>query len=459
MDTAIPKSSIPFIRFPAIVAGPSATLLALQYQLERSQWWTPEQLLAQQGGQLAQLLQHAWRTVPFYREQLAQVGYRGEADDPFAVLHALPILSRSILQEDVARIRSTQIPESHGNTHPLETSGTTGRAVKLLGTQITNLFWRAFALREHIWHQRDLSAKLAAIRWASKDVAMPPDGVVTLSWGPPTDALFSTGPAALLNVAADTEAQLQWLQRTDPEYLLSYPSHLAALAEEFLKRDLRLPRLREVRTVGETVTEQQRALCHEAWGVSLIDVYTCEEASYLALQCPESGEYHVQNENIVLEIVDNQDRPCKQGEVGRVVITALHNFATPLLRYDLGDFAEFGGPCRCGRGLAVIRRILGRMRNRIRLPDGSSRFPYLGERKERERIAPSIRQFQYVQKSLEEIEYRIVTPEPLTSDQERLLRQFIIGNFGNSFRVTITYHQEIPRSSNGKYEEFVSELG
>ena len=164
MDTAIPKSSIPFIRFPAIPAGPAATLLALQYQLERSQWWTPERLLAQQGGQLAQLLQHAWRTVPFYRERLAQVGYRGEADDPFAVLHALPILSRSILQEDVARIRSTQIPESHGNTHPLETSGTTGRAVKLLGTQITNLFWRAFALREHIWYQRDLSAKLAATR-------------------------------------------------------------------------------------------------------------------------------------------------------------------------------------------------------------------------------------------------------------------------------------------------------
>ena len=85
----------------------------------------------------------------------------------------------------------------------------------------------------------------------------------------------------------------------------------------------------------------------------------------------------MQNENIVLEIVDNQHRPCKQGEVGRVVITALHNFATPLLRYDLGDFAEFGAPCRCGRGLAVIRRILGRIRNRIRLPDGSSRFPYL----------------------------------------------------------------------------------
>ena len=98
------------------------------------------------------------------------------------------------------------------------------------------------------------------------------------------------------------------------------------------------------------------------------------------------------------------------------------------------------------------------MRNRIRLPDGSSRFPYLPDRSEREQIAPSIRQFQYVQKSLDEIEYRIVTPARLTSDQERQLRELIIGNFGDSFQITITYHEEIPRTRSGKYEEFVSEV-
>ena len=137
----------------------------------------------------------------------------------------------------------------------------------------------------------------------------------------PADALFSTGPAAFLNVAADTEAQLAWLQRTDPDYLISYPSHLAAPAEEFCKRDLRLPRLREVCAVGETVTEQQRVLCREAWDVSLTDMYSCEEVGCLALQCPETGEYHMQTENVLLEILDEQNRPCKEGEVGRVVVT------------------------------------------------------------------------------------------------------------------------------------------
>jgi phenylacetate-CoA ligase len=459
LDTALPKSSLPFNRFPAIPDGAGSTLLALLYQLEQSQWWTPEQLRRQQSAQLGQLLEHAWRSIPFYREQLAQAGYRGRTEDPFAVLQTLPILTRAILQEDMDRIRSSQIPESHGGTYPRETSGSTGRPVKLLGTGVTNLFWRAFAVREHLWHGRDFSAKLAAIRWARKDAWMPPEGKLTSTWGPPLDGLFDTGPGAFLNVAADTEAQLQWLQRTDPGYVISYPSQLAVLAEESLKRDLRLPQLREVRTVGETVTERQRELCQEAWGVSLTDMYSCEEAGYLALQCPQSGEYHVQAENIVLEILDDNGSSCKRGEVGRVVITGLHNFATPLLRYELGDFAEVGAACPCGRGLAVIRRILGRMRNRIRLPDGSSRFPYLGERKERERIAPGILQFQYVQKSLDEIEYRIVTAARLTKEQEQQLRQFIIGNFGASFRVNITYHQEIPRSPSGKYEEFISELG
>lgn len=372
MDTALPKSSLPFIRFPAIVGKAGATLMALQFQLDRSQWWTPEQLRVHQGGQLTQLLAHVWGTIPFYREQLQQVGYSGEADDPFAIIDALPILTRTALQSDMDQIRSQRIPESHGNTYPISISGTTGRAVKLTGTALTQMFWQALNLRDHFWHQRDVSGKLAAIRWADKDVGMPPDGEIGSSWGPPTDALFSTGPAVFLNVIADTGAQIEWLQQTDPDYLMSYPSHLAALAEAFCKRDLRLPRLREARTVGETVTEQQRVLCREAWDVPLTDIYSCEEIGCLALQCPETGDHHVQSENVLLEILDEQDRHCKEGEIGRVIITGLHNFATPLLRYELGDFAEVGPPCRCGRGLPVLRRILGRMRNRVRLPDGGS---------------------------------------------------------------------------------------
>jgi phenylacetate-CoA ligase len=103
----------------------------------------------------------------------------------------------------------------------------------------------------------------------------------------------------------------------------------------------------------------------------MVDMYTCQEAGYLALQCPDHPHYHVQSENVLLEVVDDQGLPCAPGEVGRVLVTSLNNFATPLIRYEIGDYAEVGAACSCGRGLPVLKRIMGRYRNLLTLPDGT----------------------------------------------------------------------------------------
>ena len=55
-------------------------------------------------------------------------------------------------------------------------------------------------------------------------------------------------------------------------------------------------------------------------------------------------------ENLIVEIVDDKGAPCASGEIGRVIVTDLHNFATPLMRYDIGDYAEVAAPCLCGGG-------------------------------------------------------------------------------------------------------------
>src|SRR3546814_11153852 len=106
--------------------------------------------------------------------------------------------------------------------------------------------------------------------------------------------------------------------------------------------------------------------------------------------------YHAQSENVLLEVVDDDGRPCGPGETGRVLITSLHNFATPLIRYELGDYAEVGSPCACGRGLPVIKQVLGRKRNRLILSDGRSGFPYLGDHEEVRAITPQVTEFQYI---------------------------------------------------------------
>ena len=51
----------------------------------------------------------------------------------------------------------------------------------------------------------------------------------------------------------------------------------------------------------------------------------------------------------------------------------------PLIRYEIGDFAEVGDRCSCGRGLPVLRRILGRVRNMLTLPDGRLIWPSISD--------------------------------------------------------------------------------
>src|SRR5690606_12661464 len=116
-------------------------------------------------------------------------------------------------------------------------------------------------------------------------------------------------------------------------------------------------------------------------------------------------------ENILLEILDENDHPA---EAGRVILTDLTS--SYLHRYDIGDYAEFG-ECHCGRGLQTLKKIYGRKRNMVVLPDGSSHWPRIGALQFRE-IAP-VKRFQAIQLDLSTIELRLIVESPLSKEQEQ----------------------------------------
>jgi phenylacetate-CoA ligase len=115
-----------------------------------------------------------------------------------------------------------------------------------------------------------------------------------------------------------------------------------------------------VQSLGGGLSAEARNACREAWGVPLAHIYRAEEVGPLALQCPEHEHFHVQSEQALVEVLDAQGMACAPGETGRVVATPLNNFAMPLIRYEVGETAEVGAPCACGRGLPVLTRIMDR---------------------------------------------------------------------------------------------------
>jgi phenylacetate-CoA ligase len=441
-------SALAGVAWPAIPAPAQAATLALLHQLGESQWWPRERLEAEQLRQLGGLLRHAWQTVPYYRESWSG-RYREGAPQSRDSFVRLPILARGALQANYEALKSRSVPQAHGKHFDVVTSGSTGMPVRALVTEVYHLFWNAMTLRDHLWHRRDLSRTLAVIR--SSDA-----GGEFGSWGPPAEGLVASGRAVAMSLREDAETQLNWLARHDPGYLMSFPSNVAQLARLSLERGVRLPGLLEVRTLSEAFDADLRKLCKEAWGVPLVDVYSARELGYIALQCPQHEHYHVQAESVLVEILDEQGGHCGPGQTGRVVVTDLHNFAMPLIRYDVGDYAEVGEPCVCGRGLPVLRRIAGRVRNTLVTADGKRYWPTFGQRTFSE-VAP-VTQLQFVQKAPDLVEARLVTPAALTAQQEARLRERIASRLPAGFRVAVVRVDSIPRSASGKFEDFISEI-
>jgi phenylacetate-CoA ligase len=139
-----------------------------------------------------------------------------------------------------------------------------------------------------------------------------------------------------------------------------------------------------------------------------------------------------------------------------VVVTPLHNFAMPLLRYEIGDQAEAGAPCACGRGLPVLTRIAGRSFDYVTLPSGQPRGFDAGNYVMSNMTA--IHEYQIVQRSPQRIEVLLVVSRPLTDDERHAIRAILTKEIGAEFHYDLTSCDAIPRTAEGKLRVFVSEL-
>lgn len=446
---AIPKSAIEGISWPAVLPPEAATCLAVMYQLAQTQWWSPEQLRHYQFHQINRLLRHAVKTAAFYRDRLGTLGIDAQTEITPDLFSQIPLLRREDIQNHLKEMTSTSTPSSHGKVGVSKSSGSTGRPIQIYATSVSQLFWMAFSLRDHLWHQRDFSKKHAEIRAGAKTRDIP-------QWGAAVSTIFPTGPSAILNIKESIETQIQWVQNTRPAYLLSYPSNLRDMAQRCIEADIRFPGLEEIRTLGETVPDDLRALCRQAWNVDIKDMYSSMEIGYMALQCPGHDHYHIMSEGIMVEILDDNGRPCQPGEIGRVVVTNLHNCATPMIRYDLLDYAEVGEPCPCGRGLPVLKRIMGRHRNMMQMPNGTTRWPSFGMRQWPGRS--KITQIQIIQEKVDHLLIRLVVKQPIDKAEEQAITEVVRQRADYPFQIDFEYPDVIEKPASLKRDLFICNL-
>ena len=442
------RSSIPGVAWPPLVQGVGALVEAYVARLEVTEWLPFARIEAGQREQLGVLAEHCARHSPAFARRLAAAGLNAADLAQPGGLARLPPLTRRGLQ-DHDGLFCTTVPEAHQPTGMTQTSGSTGEPTRVMRTGLNKLGHMAMTVRDHRLQRRDARGRLAAMsahRYEVSELA---------ELGEPLALLYDTGPALALPATMPVAELHRRIADFAPQVLVTYPSVLSAMLDTIELGGCRLDGLTHVRCMSEMVHSELRERTQAVLGLRIEDAYTSEEFGFLALQCPDGDGYHVMAETHIVEVVNDAGEPCAPGEWGRVLVTDLHNFATPLIRYAIGDYAMAGAPCACGRGLPRLERIMGRTRNLVALPDGSRHWPLTGYSKYHG-IAP-IRHYQLIQRDLETVEMRLVVAELLTPEQEAKLKAQIQTSVGYPFAVRLTYFEgSLPVDASGKREEFVS---
>ena len=442
--------------WPAWPSDHDAQLLALLYQFEETEWWEPEAIAAMQLVQLRQLLTHFRATSPFFYQHYGDPTGVPYQDIDWSAFRELPTLTKQDIRNAGDALYNKILPSGHHTFRYSSSSGFSGTPVVIRKTEINQIFHEALNLRNHLWHERDFGASFASVCRFEEDRHRYPQGsILSESWV----SGFHSGPSLALNSAFCTiDEQLDWLFRHQPAYLLSYPSLLFELAMRCKRQGLRPEFLKGLMTFGEVITDVQRKYIKRYLGVNVRDTYSASEVSKIAIQCPDhEGHYHVMAESLLVEILDDDGNPCRPGQVGRVVITDLHNFVTPMIRYEIGDRAIAGSRCDCGRGLPVIQGIVGRTLEPLRLANGDSLIPDV-ERQDFVAIAP-IEQLQVVQRSYTEVDVYLVMERELTPGEAGEVKK-AIGRALHyiDFDMALIRVDEIKRSESGKFAMFVCDM-
>ena len=417
--------------------------------LDQTQYLPPDRMRAYQRRLLEALLRHARAQTDFYADRLSPV-FRADDTIDWDRWHDIPIVTRKDVQENFEPLTARTLPKMAGEAIEDTSSGSTGRPVRYLQCGIQHFASACCSERFFRWHGLRPEVLTARIRAAAHPDTSYPKGRRISGWriGEPDS------PVIDLSIATPADRQIEWLQRIHPNYLISYPSNLRELARVANAAGERL-RFNLLLSFGEMASADMRDAITDHFGMAPLDRYGSTEVGHISGTCPHSRKHHLSAEVVFMEVLDDGGNPVAPGTPGRVIVTPFYGLAMPLIRYEIGDYAVLSPePCGCGRTLPVIEQILGRTRNIFRFVDGTAVWPVLLSR-DLNTYVP-LQQFQTIQHSLTDIEFRYVPASAGQTNDFAGLERYIKERLHASVSVRTTAVDAITRSPGGKFEDYLS---
>jgi phenylacetate-CoA ligase len=415
--------------------------------LRKSQWQTLEENRKVQSEMLHRLLSYSVQNIPYYHDIARKNNIRLTKDNAEQALRKFPILTKDIIRKESDRLHKLRPGIRWYN---YASGGSTGEPIQLI--------------HDFEYKMKMLLQKRLQKEWAGVHIG---DIMVKL-WGSEVDVVKEkedirhrlmnwVNSIYVLNAfVMDDErmrAYIDIINKVRPKFILAYANSLYDLSLFMSRHRLKVHAPHAIMTSAIKLYPEQRELIERMFGCAVFDRYGTREVGDIASECEKHDGLHVSMFMHYIEILDDDLLPCGEGETGNLYVTLLTNYTMPLIRYRIGDMAKATSKqCPCGRGLPLIREVVGREMDNFIAPGGKmvpgGLFVYcLG-------IAIKdgmIDKFQVLQRAPDKIEILAVVrdKEALTANKhhiEKPLRKAM----GPACKITWKHVSKIPQSKSGK---------
>jgi phenylacetate-CoA ligase len=416
------------------------------YAIRKHARATHAEVLDFRDRQLRRMVQHAYRNVPYYRALYDEHGVHPDAIRGAEDMPLLPTVTKTHFREapERERVASGLDPDA---LIPAASSGSSGRPFMIRRSWMEhNVLYlaRMRSLRSYGLTRADRALNILNPRHVHAR-----DNKVI---GRALTALGLVTKQKRVSIHLDPETIAQEVRAYRPNMLSGYPNMLARVSDVLAREPLSPPSIRVALTGAESLTPDLRRKIETRLGVPVRDQYGSNECNLMAWECPHGGSLHTSDDTVLVEVVAPDGTPVAPGERGEVVVTSLHSFSMPLIRFRIGDLAEQGAAlCGCGAPFATIRSVQGRMLDMFPLPDGRMIHAYYLTESLIMDDPDWIENFQITQERLDHITMRIIPRVEPTAARIERVRTLGAELLGATVEFELMIVSSIPSETSGKY--------
>jgi phenylacetate-CoA ligase len=410
-----------------------------------------ENLFQFQREQLRSLILHAYKKVGYYRAIFDKIRLVQANEVDLSRFSEIPILTKEIIRQNSETLRSEDYKKRRWFFD--YSGGSTGEPVKL----IQDYDYRRWGdATFNYWYKDMLGIDEISVR-------------KIVLWGSVRDLI--KGKADLKSRLADWSKNTLFLdsyQMTEgdivryikaintfkPDLIRGYSGSLYELCRYAQKKKIKLFRPKVVVSAADMLFPEMRACIEEVFEEKIFNFYGSREANSLAGECKE-GLLHILGFHNYVEVLDKDNHEVKEGVEGKVIITNLHNYSMPMIRYDIGDMAKLGPQrCACGNILPTLQEIKGRIVEHFIKEDGTLISPHSFSYRLRQ--LEWVKEYQVVQEGYKEIKFLIVPRGVVTEGDKKGIEEKTRSLLGIDCKIEWVFVREIPKTPQGKYRYLTS---